>query len=166
MIFWIEAAILCLFFTGMVVPSALKRPLNWVSDYPPAIQKRVAELGLLPERQKGTPPAFFARKFIAALLAAVLLALVLIFLNGAESFREGFLLSYGLWLVVDWYDALVLDCLWFCHSRRVVIPGTEDMTEAYHDYGFHVKMSMIGMVLGLPVCLLSGLIVQWLVPLL
>ena len=59
-------------------------------------------------------------------------------------------------LVVDWYDALVIDCLWFCHSKRFVISGTEDMTAAYHDYGFHIRQSCIGIFIGLPVCLLTG----------
>ena len=164
MLFLIESAVLCLFFTGMVVPSLYKDPMTWISDYPPAIQQRARRLGLIPAEQKGMPPAVIARKTIAALFMAVLLALILIFVNGARSFGEGFLLSYGLWLVVDWYDALVIDCLWFCHSRRAVLPGTEDMVKDYHDYGFHCKMSAFGMVLGLPVALLAGLAVQLLAP--
>lgn len=165
MVFWIEAAVLCLLFTGAVVPSVRKSPLAWVSDYPPAIRERVRALGLLPKQDRGIPPAVLVRKLTAFLLAAVLLAVLLIYFNGAERFWEGTLLSYGLWLAVDWYDALVLDCIWFCHSKKAVIPGTEDMTEAYRDYGFHIRMSVIGMGLGLPVCLLAGLMVQWLAPL-
>ena len=41
-----------------------------------------------------------------------------------------------------------------------ILPGTEDMTEAYHDYGYHVKATCVGMLIGLPVCLLIGLVVQ------
>ena len=164
MLFLGEAVILCLFFTGMVVPSLLKDPVTWVSDYPPAIQQRAKELGLIPADQKRMPPAVIVRKTIAALAIAILLGLILIFVNGAESFREGFLLGYGLWLIVDWYDALVIDCLWFCHSRRAVLPGTEDMVKEYHNYGFHCKMSVVGMALGLPVALLAGLSVHLLAP--
>jgi len=58
------------------------------------------------------------------------------------------------------YDAVVLDILWFCHAKVWILPGTEDMTEAYHDYGYHVKASCVGMLIGLPVCLLIGLVVQ------
>ena len=43
-----------------------------------------------------------------------------------------------IWLIIDWYDALVLDSIWFCHSKKVRIPGTEDMEE-YKDYCFHIK---------------------------
>lgn len=37
--------------------------------------------------------------------------------------------------------------------------GTEDMTKDYHDYWFHIKGSLIGMVLAIPSALIAGLIV-------
>ena len=164
MVFFMEAVVLCLLFTALVVPSLIKDPLAWVSDYPPAIRERARELGLIPKAQGGLSAAVMMRKAVVSLVGAAVFALALVVFNGAETFREGFLLSYGLWLVMDWYDALVLDCLWFCHSKKAVIPGTEDLTAAYHDYGFHIKMSGIGMLLGLPVCLVAGLLVMWLAP--
>ena len=75
------------------------------------------------------------------------------------TFKQGFSESYVIWLVICWFDALVVDCGWFCHSPKVRIPGTEDMKE-YHDYLFHIRQSLIGTLLGLPVCLLVGLFVQ------
>ena len=53
----------------------------------------------------------------------------------------------------------MVDCGWFCHSPRVRIPGTEDMPE-YHDYLFHMRQSCIGSALGLPACLVVGLLVS------
>ena len=159
MLFWIEAAGLCLLFTALVVPSCLKNPLAWVSDYPPAIRARCVQLGLVPENAPALPPAAIASKVIASLAAAVVFGLLLVYGNGIHTFWQGALTAYGLWLVVDWYDALVIDCLWVCHSKRIIIPGTEDLTAAYHDYGFHIKMSCVGMALGLPVCLLAGFFV-------
>ncbi len=41
-----------------------------------------------------------------------------------------------------------------------VLPGTEDLTEAYHDYACHIRSSLLGMLIGLPVCLLIGLLVR------
>ncbi len=55
------------------------------------------------------------------------------------------------------YD-LVNDCLWYCHDKRCVIPGTEDMTDAYHDYMFHIKGSCVGMLIGLLSCLIVAVI--------
>ena len=157
MIFLTEAIVMCLLFTAAVAASVLRNPLNWISDYPPAIQKRAMELGLVPSDKKRFTPAELTRKTVFSLLMVVMLVLLLIRVNGARTFLEGFLLSYGLYAVVAWYDAFVVDILWFCHSKRVILPGTEDMTSSYHDYWFHIRMSLVGMVLGLPICLLIGL---------
>lgn len=70
----------------------------------------------------------------------------------------GFINSYIIWLIIDWYDAFVLDCIWFCHSKKVRIPGTEDMKE-YKNYWFHIKQSLIGMILGILACILVGMLV-------
>ena len=49
--------------------------------------------------------------------------------NGADTFFKGFIDSYIIWTVIAWFDALVVDCIWFCHSEKVKIKGTEDMKE-------------------------------------
>ena len=56
-------------------------------------------------------------------------------------------------------EALVIDSLWFCHGRWRVIPGTEDMTEAYHDYAFHWKWFLLGLVSSLALAAITGGIV-------
>lgn len=156
MMFLIESIVLCLVFTITVPVYGLRDPLSMIDSYPPAIVARAEELGLVPRERKQRAPKVIAGKLVFCLIAAVGLAAILRIFNGADTFRSGFVTSYQLWLVVDWYDALAVDCLWFCHSRRCVIPGTEDMTEAYHDYGFHIRQSCIGMLIGLPECLLVG----------
>lgn len=160
MIFVIEAIVLCLLFTAIVVPSVIKNPLAWISDYPPEIQKCVQEMGMIPIKQKPISIAVVVRKAVAGLLMVIVLTAALIYINEAKTFAEGFRLSYGLCAVIVWYDALVLDCLWFCHSKKVVIPGTESLEKSYHDYWFHIKMSMIGMLLIVPIGLLTGLAVM------
>lgn len=82
------------------------------------------------------------------------------FVNDADTFGKAFAISYGIWTIVDWYDAIVLDIGWFCHSKKVRIPGTEDMVKDYQDYWFHVKASCVGMLLGLPTCLIAGFVSQ------
>ena len=114
------------------------------------------ELGLITEEQTPKSKMVLLKKLISCVAIVVLLAFVLAFVNRADSFLQGFLLSHGLWLVIDWYDALVLDCLWFCHRKKFIIPGTEDMTEEYHNYLFHILGSVKGMLLGLPVALAAG----------
>ncbi len=162
-VFLIESIVLCLIFTLTVPIYGLHNLLAMIDSYPPAIQVRVQELGLIPAER---PQKHIGAKLLFCLIAAVVLAVTLRIFNGADTFLSGFVTSFLLWLVVDWYDALVIDCLWFCHSKRCIIPSTEDMTQAYHDYGFHIQQSCIGIFIGLPVCLLVGgltAVMAWLI---
>ena len=64
-----------------------------------------------------------------------------------------------LFFVVNIYDMVVLDWGIFCHSKKLRIPGTEDMDKDYTDYLFHVKGAIKGTVLGIIVAILSGVII-------
>ena len=58
------------------------------------------------------------------------------------------------------YDLIVLDWWIFCHSRKLRIPGTEDMEKDYKDYMFHVRGACVGVALGLVAALLSCCIIH------
>ncbi|MGN0774793.1 MAG: hypothetical protein ACI4MP_13500 [Candidatus Ventricola sp.] len=151
----IECVALCLLFTVVVATVSLKDPLAGVHNWPPAIQQRAREMGLIREQQMAGSKGVAMKKLAAALLFAAIFAAVVYFVNGARSFAAGFGISYLIWTVVNWYDAIVIDCLWICHDKRVRIPGTEDM-KAYQDYWFHIRASLRGQVIGLPIALVAG----------
>ncbi|MCR5593463.1 MAG: hypothetical protein K6F79_06940 [Saccharofermentans sp.] len=159
MLLTIECLIGVLLFTLIVVPMDLKNPLGVISDYPPAIRKRCIELGLCKETEKRFSVKDIIRKTLAVIILIALAVLVLVKINHAQTFLQGFGNAMVIWLSITWFDALVIDCLWFCHSRRMKIPGTEDMEE-YKDYLFHIKQSCIGTLIGLPACALIGLLVM------
>ena len=160
----IECVVLCFLFTLAVVTVSLKDPLAGVNNWPPAIQQRARELGLIQSEQMAGSKKVYAKKLVAALVIAAIFAAVVYYVNGARSFAAGFGCSYLIWTVVNWYDAFIIDCLWVCHDQRVRIPGTEDMKE-YQDYWFHIKGSLKGQIIGLPVALLVGgltAVIAWL----
>ena len=155
----IEVLVLCLMFTGMVF-IMLKDPIKTVYNYPPKIQERVKSLDMY----KGKIPStknMLVTKGVASIFMLIIIALVLRYVNGCTSFLAAFGTGYLLWTIVNIYDALVIDCLWFCHSKKCILPGTEDMVKEYKDYFFHIKESLIGEVLGLVVCALAALIVAF-----
>ena len=160
MILIIESILLCLAFTGMVYAMS-RDPIKTLYNYPPRIQERVKSL---PEYQDRIPTQKnkIAAKLGASLLFVILLALILRYVNGYTTFWQAFGGGFLLWTVVNLWDALVLDILWFCHDPRFVLKGTEDMTADYHDYRFHLKGFLIGEALALVVCALAGLAVQFL----
>ncbi len=160
MILVIESVILCLLFTVMVYLIS-REPIKTIYNYPPAIQERVKSLEQYRD-QIPTQKNKVAVKTTAALLFVVILSLIMKHVNGCTTFKNAFLTSFLLWSVVNLYDAVVMDIIWFCHDPHFVIEGTEDMVSDYHDYRFHMKGFLIGEVLALAVCRLVGLVVQFL----
>ena len=156
MTFLIESLVACAFFTLFVFLMS-RNPIKIVFNYPPAIIERCDALGLVNAGNKPGGAAFYAKKVFAIFLFGALLGLLVYYVNGCTSFWCGALTAYALWTVANWYDALVMDCLWFCHDKHFVIPGTEDMVKEYHDYWFHIKGSLLGMLLGIPAALMAGL---------
>ena len=159
MLLLIESLIGIILFTLIVVPMDLKDPLAVIGDYPPAIRKSCEELGLIEKREKQLSKKDLIKKTIAVIVLVILAAFIMIKINHAATFLQGFGYTYVIWLAITWYDALILDCGWFCHSKRMRIPGTEDMKE-YHDYLFHIKASCVGTLIGLPACAVVGVVVM------
>lgn len=74
-----------------------------------------------------------------------------------KDYLSAFLLSYGIWFVIDWYDCF-LDWVLFANIKKIRLPGTEHMDKEYHQKKYHFVHSVIGMGLGLIPCLLCGVI--------
>ena len=157
MVVVIEVLVVALLFT-LGVKSFDKDPIRTIYNYPPKIQERVKSL----EQYKDRIPenkTKIATKLGFCVGVVLLISLIFKYINHYETFMQGFLWSYLMWTIVNWYDALIIDCFWFCHDKRWVIEGTEDMVDEYHNYMFHIKGSLIGQLIGLAVCLLIGLVV-------
>ena len=154
-----ETMVLTILFTIAVVAGS-KNPVDTVYDMPEPIINRCLELGLIDESKKADSPQTRRKKLAAAIVIALVIAVTLFFVNHARNFLQGFLISYLIWLIIDWYDCFVIDWIWVCHSKKLIIPGNEDLVDSYKDYRFHFIGSLKGMVIGLPVCLLVGVMVQ------
>lgn len=159
MILIIECIILCLLFTLMVYIVS-REPIKTLYNYPPKIQEKVKLL----KKYKNKIPTENNKvmvKVLALIVFLGVLCLILRYINGYTAFLESFIYGYFLWTVVNLYDLIVLDIIWFCHDPYFIFEGTEDMKEEYHNYWFHIKGFLIGEGLALIVCLLSGLIIQF-----
>ena len=87
------------------------------------------------------------------------MCVLLRYVNGCTTFLDSFLNGFILWTVVNLWDVIVLDIIWFCHDPYFVFKGTEDMVDEYHNYWFHIKGFFIGELLALIICLLASLII-------
>ena len=160
MIILVESIVLCLLFTAMVYFMS-RKPIKTLYNYPPNIQERVKSLDEYKD-EIPTQKNKISAKVCASILFVIILSLVLRYVNGYTTFSEAFGYGFLLWTIVNLWDAVVLDIIWFCHDPHFVFKGTEDMVSDYHDYGFHIKGFFIGEALALIVCALAGLVVHFL----
>ena len=159
MVLVMEAIVLCIIFSGMVYIMS-QDPLKTLYNYPPKIQERVKSLEMYKDKIPTTQKKV-AVKVIFSIMVIVVISLILRFVNGYTTFIEGFGYGFLLWTIVNIYDAVVIDICWFCQNPRFVFEGTEDMVAEYHDYWFHIKESLKGEVIALGVCMVVGLIIQF-----
>ena len=159
MVLVVESLILCLAFTVMVYIMS-RKPINTLYNYPPRIQERVKSLEEYRDKVP-TQKNKITAKLGALVLFTIIMALLLRYVNKCTTFRDAFINGFILWTVVNLYDAIVLDIIWFCHDPYFVFKGTEDMVDDYHDYMFHIRGFFIGEALALVVCLLAALLVHF-----
>jgi len=159
-VFVIECIVICVIFTIMVVTAAKAGdPIDIVFDYPQPIIDRAYELGLIHQERKTLRKSVLIKKCLVVAVIGIPLGFLVMRVNHAGTFLQGFLVVYGIGLVVSVYDFL-LDCTWFCHDKSLIIPGTEDLQDSYHDYAFHARASLRGALLTLPAATVAGVIVS------
>lgn len=126
-------------------------------NYPPAIQKRAIERGITTQEEMN---ANAKKNKIVGLIGMIVLSIIITCgVNKQYTFFAGFWQSYIFLNAFSLFDAVVIDSIWFCNGKWWIIPGTEDMTEAYHDYAFHWKWFFLGFVSSLLLAAIIGGIV-------
>lgn len=157
MVFAIESIAACVLFTVLLEIATVNRREVFVNDYPPVVTDKLRQIGLIAEN----PPAKksdIIRKLIAIIIYAVLFALLLRYVNGITTFLKGALTAYALWLVVDWYDFLVVDILLAPFDKFYKRAGISAFEKSA--VWFHCKASIRGMVIGIIFAPIVGFIVM------
>ena len=157
MIIVIECIVLCALFTLMVYIMS-RNPIATLYNYPPKIQEKVKSLEEYKDKIPTTENKIVA-KLCASIIIVILVSLILRYVNGYTTFKDAFVNGFLIWTVVNWYDVIVMDIIWFCHSPKFVFKGTEDMIKEYRNYWFHILQGFIGQVIGTVICAIIGLVV-------
>lgn len=155
----LQCVVCCALFTLIILPAQYRDPLKMIMSYPPAVIRRVEALPQYRDSIRQKEKAHISKK-LGGLVFFVFLLAAVAWLSGCQSFAAAFGHVFILFAAVNVYDLVVLDWGVFCHSRKLRIPGTEDMDEAYTDYLFHVRGCAVGLALGGVAALLSGGVVQ------
>ena len=156
MIFFIECVVACALFTAMIEILCAKRREVFTNDYPPVVTDKLREMHIVSEKPP-TKKSDILRKLIAVVVYAVLFALVLRYINGITTFLKAAVTAYLLWLVVDWYDFLVVDILLAPFDRFYKMAKVSPFEPSA--VRFHFMGSVKGMVIGLVFAPVVGLIV-------
>lgn len=157
MIFVVECIVACALFTAALEILCARRREIFTNDYPPVVTDKLRDLHIVGEKTPAKKSDIL-RKLIAICIYAVLAALVLRFINGIETFLKAAVTAYLLWLVVDWYDFLVVDILLapFDKFYKMAKVSPFDRSAVW----FHFKGSVRGMIIGLVFAPVVGLIVM------
>jgi hypothetical protein len=153
--------ILSVLMSLIVLALAIVNPEIMLRDYPPDVQ---AKYGPMSDRAKRLrlPVGIIILAIIIGLVA-VSLHPVLASVDGPGRFVVVFIHLLVMFTSFNVFDWLVLDWLIVVTIRPkfIVLPGTEDMA-GYSDYGFHFR----GFLVGIPITLLSSLVLAGLVAIL
>lgn len=158
MLIVIESIILCALFT-FVVYKMSRDPIKTLYNYPPKIQERVKSLDDYKDKIP-TEENKAVAKILALIVFLIIICVLLRYVNGYTTFFESFQNGFLLWTIVNLYDVIVLDIIWFCHDKQFVLEGTEDMVKEYHNYWFHIRGFLAGEILAALVCSLAGVIIE------
>lgn len=158
MILFIQCLILCILFTILILPAQYRNPLSQFASYPNAIKKRVYELPQYKDFIASVERKNWKRKILGTLLISIILA-VLAYFSGKRTFETAFFHVFVLFLVVNLYDLIIFDLIIFCHSKKLMIPGTEDMKEEYRNPTHHIIGALKGCAIGIVFAFISASLV-------
>ena len=154
----LEGAILSVIASILLMAILRFNPRLFLQDYPEEIQNQVAPKTEKERRQSlivGIP-------FLIVVVAVPFLSTLTLKHQSGEgvSFLHLFLNAFGIVFIFNLVDLLLLDWLMFCTitPEFVVIPGTEGL-EAYEDYGYHLRASIMGTILSI----VAGLVIAGIV---
>jgi len=158
----IEALIICMIFSIVVIQGVKKNPLSGLHNLPIKIQERVSVLQEYTYQDiKVMDTKERIIKKLPALLILLLLFLFMMYWNGARTFLDGFLYTLVLWTIIKVFVSCVLYCLWYAHSPQYWIKGTEDLKDEYQNYWFYLKSIPRSLCAGVVVSLIVGIVMMF-----
>lgn len=155
----LELTILCLVFWAICFlnTGSDEKNIKSFASYPDEIQKIVKENPELQSKIKSISPVVsFASNII---VFGVVLFIFGLFLKKL-SFKTNFVSLLILGQALNAFDFLVIDMLWWRHSKRIRFEGTKDRAKLYSNPKKHFISFLKGIALFLIVAVIDGLILS------
>lgn len=158
----IEMLVFAAFFTAMIfIFSQGDRKYSPASihNYPPDIQEEYFKTHERIDVSYKSKNVLLTKSFGVLMFTGILLLCSLV--AGAQSFWQGFWLTFGLMVWIGLYDTCFLDWVLFANLPMFRLEGTEHMDKAYHQKWFHAKgMLFPGVIFALIPAVLVGLLIS------
>ena len=131
-----------------------------IHNYPPDIQEEYFKTHERLDVSYRSKNVFLTKSLGVLIFTGILFVCALV--AGADTFRKGFWLAFGLMAWIGVYDTCFLDWVLFANLPMFRLEGTEHMDRAYHQKWFHAK----GMLFpGVVFALVPAALVGWLITL-
>lgn len=131
-----------------------------IHNYPPDIQEEYFKTHERLDVSYRSKNVFLTKSLGVLIFTGILFVCALV--AGADTFRKGFWLAFGLMAWIGVYDTCFLDWVLFAKLPMFRLEGTEHMDRAYHQKWFHAK----GMLFpGVVFALIPAALVGWLITL-
>ncbi len=153
MIVLIEGVVLCFVLLLVCVINIKDGPIGGVHYYEEPVQERVVSLGLISRKQIRKNLLLSSLALYTALLAIA--PFMVFYVNGARTFKEGFLQLLVMFLECGLFDRLFIDWYWVSHTKAWIIEGTEDLRPYIHLKSWTIKIAGTLIVYPLLAALLS-----------
>ena len=115
-------------------------PVGGVHYYEPPVQERVVELGLITKEQIKKNLALSSAALLVPLVVCI--PLLVVFINGARSFKDAFLQLLVIYMICGAFDRIFIDWYWVGHTKAWFIPGTEDLMPYIHKETWVKKVAL------------------------
>jgi hypothetical protein len=156
-----DGLLACVPFSVVVWTTFLSKPRLWLHSLPPDIQ------AMAPPKTEGE------RRLTAWMGTLVLLCFFGVpaaltwrlhdAMPGGLSFAQALAHLYGVWMVVNLWDLVLIDWpyTYLVNPARPPIPGTAG-ARGYKDYGFHARAFLTASLFSLAIIVPAALVISWL----
>lgn len=155
----VSLVVMIALYSVVVLKSLTGNPLRWKDQYPKNIQAEYYKHEHYEPMHASR--ASFLRKVFVVGFAIVLFSIVLS-LAGIQSGKMAVIVSYAMWLVLVWWDCLIIKFIFFGRLKELRLPGTEHMDDEYKGKWFHFARAIKYSVLGAFIALATGVFVRYL----
>lgn len=155
----IESIVLCLIFFAICFlgTGSDEKNIKSFDSYPDEIQQLIINDDRLKNKiiRKSSTMSFISNIFVFSIVLCLFG-----FIIKTNSFKQNFINILILGQVVNAFDLIFIDMIWWRNTKRIRFKGTEKLDVAYRNPKKHIKSFLKGIIVFIIVALIDALILS------